>query len=158
MTVGALAAAGAALIWVPPGDTTPPRAITTPVALVDHAVPLPADSPFRVCTSPTVGCGVPGTASVSRQSSPLATTFVGGGFDLIATRLLGAPAQILANPLNAVGPGGWLIGDAVTAGAHGGLLIGNGEDGVTPGQHGGYGGLLIGDGGDGADGGLGQDG
>jgi hypothetical protein len=38
----------------------------------------------------------------------------------VIIRLAGAPGQILANPLNIIGPGGWLIGDAITPGANGG--------------------------------------
>jgi hypothetical protein len=159
MTVGALATAGAALMCAQPVTAPPTRTLAAPVALVDHSVPLPAEWPFASCALPNVGCSPIAAADAGRQPGLLpASTFIGGGLDLLVTRLAGAPAQILANPLNAIGPGGWLIGDAVAAGAHGGLLIGNGADGVRPGQNGGYGGLLVGDGGDGADGGTGQDG
>jgi hypothetical protein len=41
-------------------------------------------------------------------------------FDPLLARLLGAPAQILADPFNIIGRGGWLIGDAVRPGADGG--------------------------------------
>ncbi len=99
------------------------------------------------------GQSVPPSAVSSPAASPRITDI-----DPLIARLLGAPAQILANPLNVIGPGGWLIGDAVKPGADGGLLIGNGGNGRTPGQNGGLGGLLIGKGGDGASGGIGQDG
>jgi hypothetical protein len=64
------------------------------------------------------------TAAI-RAAGPAAS---GAPIDSILARLLAAPAQILANPLNVIGPGGWLIG--------------NGVDGRTSGQHGGLGGLL----------------
>src|SRR5882757_7830521 len=163
VAAGALAAAGAALVAAQPCSPIQARVVSMPVVLVDHSCAATDIVCDLAASAPGVdGVFVPAAirpAFISPVASlapaPAALT---GPIDPILARLLGAPAQILANPFNVIGRGGWLIGDAVTPGANGGLLIGNGAGGRTPGQNGGLGGLLIGAGGNGANGGIGQDG
>ncbi|HJT92888.1 MAG TPA: hypothetical protein VJ777_13220, partial [Mycobacterium sp.] len=139
-----------ALVGLAPPSVPTSWSASAPIALTGR-------EPAGVPSLPSALIGPAGvlipSAMAPAQSLPLVATI-----DLVVARLVSAPLQILANPLNVIGPGGWLIGDAVTAGANGGILIGDGADGAAPGQNGGNAGLLGGNGGDGADGGPGQDG
>ncbi|MDT5340050.1 MAG: hypothetical protein QOD90_5555, partial [Mycobacterium sp.] len=157
VTAGALAAAGAALVGGPVTSPPSPRVVHAAVTLVDYSVPIPNELLAASCAATDVICTL--TANARGTDNVVAPpAFVPSAvrapvpappIDPVLARLLGLPAQILANPLNVIGRGGWLIGDAVTPGANGGFLIGNGADGRTPGQNGGYGGLLVGAGGNG---------
>src|SRR3954452_12796233 len=161
-TVGALAAVGAgtALTGGHPSPAVQARILSTSIVLVDHSVPIPNELLAASCAATDLVCALGRERSADSVSVP--SLFVpptigrvgpAAPIDPILARLLGAPAQILANPFNVVGPGGWLIGNAITPGANGGLLIGNGAAGRIPGQNGGHGGLLVGRGADGANGG-----
>jgi hypothetical protein len=136
VTLGALAAAGDALTIGPLSTPAPTRTVSMPIVLVDHSTPWPDDRLLRSCAITDLVCTLAGVRGVDSLFAaptvgPAASATRINGVDPLIARLLGAPAQILANPLNVIGRGGWLIGDAVRPGGTGGTGTGtNGQDGA----------------------------